>query len=202
MIRSFLSFCLSLFKLASQVRLENIFLRKQVEILARTSTRPRLRRSDWVFFSVITGVFSCWKETLLGFRPETVIRWHRQGFRLFWKWKNRSEAGRPKIPRPKLTWSDRWQTTTLYGAPREFTARCSNWALISQKPLYSVICSRDLKRQPGNAENVLEKPLRRNHLPRLLRCTHRHLQVAPCASVPLPRQKKDHPFQRDRSPDC
>jgi len=55
-----------------------------------------------MFFSVMTDVFSSCKETFLVFRPETVIRWHRQSFRLFWKWKSRSEAGRPKIPQAQI----------------------------------------------------------------------------------------------------
>ena len=83
MIRSFLSFCLSLFKSTSQVRLENIFLRKQIEILTRTATRSRLRPSDRFFFSVMTDFYRSWKETLLIIKPETVIRWHREGFRQY-----------------------------------------------------------------------------------------------------------------------
>ena len=74
MLSSFLSFFLSFLRSTTQVRIENAFLRKQLEILARTSTRPRLRPSDRVFFSVMTDVFSSWKETLLVFSPETVIR--------------------------------------------------------------------------------------------------------------------------------
>ncbi len=96
MIRSFRSFCFSLFKSTSQVRLENIVLRKQLETLTCTSTRPRLRPSDRIFFSVMTHAFTSWKETLLVFRPETVIRWHRQSIRLFWKWKSRKDSPEPR----------------------------------------------------------------------------------------------------------
>ncbi len=99
MLSSFLSFCLRFFRSRIQLQLEIIFLRKQLEILARTSTRPRLRPSDRIFFSVMTDVFSSWKETLLVFKPETVIRWHRQSFRLFWK---SDQAGRPKIPQAQI----------------------------------------------------------------------------------------------------
>jgi hypothetical protein len=56
MLRSFLSFCLSFLRTTTQVRLEHLFLRKQMEILARMSTRPRLRPSDRFFFSVMTDL--------------------------------------------------------------------------------------------------------------------------------------------------
>jgi putative transposase len=119
MIRSFLSFCLSLFKSTSQVRLENIFLRKQLEILARTSTRPRLRSSDRFFFSTMTSVFGSWKETLLVIKPETVIWWHRRSLRLFWKWKSRSGAGSPKIPQEQIDLIKQMANDNpLWGAPR------------------------------------------------------------------------------------
>jgi putative transposase len=99
--------------------MEIIFFRKQLEILARTSSRPRLRPSDRIFFSVMTDVFSSWKETLLVFSPETVIRWHRQSFRLFWKWKSRSEAGRPKIPQAQINLIKQMASDNpLWGAPR------------------------------------------------------------------------------------
>ena len=102
MISSFLSFCLRFFRSRIQLQLEIIFLRKQLEILARTSTRPRLRSSDRFFFSVMTDAFDSWKETLLVLKPETVIRWHQRGFGLHWRWKSRSEPGRPKIPQAQV----------------------------------------------------------------------------------------------------
>ncbi len=119
MLSSFFSFCLRFFRSRIQLQLEIIFLRKPLEILARTSTRPRLRPSDRIFFSVMTDVFSPWKETLLVFRPETVIRWHRQAFRLFWTWKSRSEAGRPKIPQAQIELIKQMANQNpLWGAPR------------------------------------------------------------------------------------
>jgi hypothetical protein len=119
MIRSFPSFCLSFLKTTTQVRLENLFLRKQMEILARMSTRPRLRPSDRIFFSVMTDLFSYWKETLLVFKPDTVIRWHRESFRLYWRWKSRSEAGRPKIPQSQINLIKQMANDNpLWGAPR------------------------------------------------------------------------------------
>jgi hypothetical protein len=51
---------------------------------------------------ILTDLFDSWKEALHIFKPETVIRWHRQSFRVFWKWKGRSTPGRPAIPQARI----------------------------------------------------------------------------------------------------
>lgn len=119
MIRSLLSFCLGYFKSRTQLQLEIVFLRKQLEILARTSRKPRMRPSDRFFFGILTAIFSSWKSTLLIIKPETVLRWHRQGFRLYWRWKSRSALGRPKIPQEQINLIKQIANENpLWGAPR------------------------------------------------------------------------------------
>jgi putative transposase len=119
MLGSFLSFCLRFFRPRFQLQLEIILLQIQLEILVRTSTRLRLRPCDRIFFSVVTDVFSSWEKTLLVFKPETVIRWHRQSFRLLWRWKSRPEAGRPKIPQAQIDLIRQMTNDNpLWGAPR------------------------------------------------------------------------------------
>ena len=150
MLSSFLSFCLRFFRSRIQLQLEIIFLRKQLDILARTSTRPRLLPSDRIFFSVMTDAFSSWKETLLVLRSDPVIRWHRQRFRLLWKWKSRSEAGRPKIPEgPNRSDQADGKRAPLWAAPG-FTESCSSSGLLSQKPQYNDTCPRDSIERHGN----------------------------------------------------
>jgi hypothetical protein len=58
-----------IFQINELLHLKVIFLRKQLEILARTSSRPRLRPSDRIFFNVMTDIVSSWKEALLAFTP-------------------------------------------------------------------------------------------------------------------------------------
>ena len=119
MFRSLLSFCLGYFKSRTQLQLEILFLRKQLEILTRKSPRPRLRPSDKYFFSVLTTVFTSWKNSLLIIKPETVVRWHQRGFRLYWRWKSRSELGRPKIPQEQINLIKQIANENpLWGAPR------------------------------------------------------------------------------------
>jgi putative transposase len=119
MLRSALSFLLSLFKSHTQLHLEVLFLRKQLEILTRTSPKLRLRPSDRFFFGVLTNFFSSWKSTLLIIKPETVIRWHQQGFKLYWRWKSRHKSGRPKIPQAQIDVIRQMASQNpLWGAPR------------------------------------------------------------------------------------
>jgi putative transposase len=119
MIGSLFSFFLSLFKSHTQLHLEMLFLRKQLEIVTRTSPRLRLRRSDRFFIGLLTDIFDSWKDATWIVKPDTVIRWHREGFRLFWRWKGRSEAGRPKIPQTQIDMIKQMAADNpLWGAPR------------------------------------------------------------------------------------
>ena len=119
MVRSLLSFCLGFFKSRTRLQLEIVYLRKQLEILTRTSPRPQFRPSDRFFFSVLTSIFSSWKSTLLIIKPETVIRWHQQGFRLYWRWKSRSALDRPRIPQEQINLIKQIANENpLWGVPR------------------------------------------------------------------------------------
>jgi transposase InsO family protein len=119
MLRSAFSFLLSLFKSHSQLHLEVLFLRKQLEIVARSSPRLKIRPADRFFMGFLTDLYDSWREALLIPKPETVIRWHRQSFRLYWKWKSRPAVGRPKIPRDQIDLIKQMaHDNPLWGAPR------------------------------------------------------------------------------------
>jgi putative transposase len=64
-------------------------------------------------------MFSSWKSTLLIIKPETVIRWHQHGFKLYWRWKSRSALGRPRIPQEQIDLIKQMANDNpLWGAPR------------------------------------------------------------------------------------
>ena len=65
-------------------------------MLKRRRPRPRLNQFDRLFWIILRCVWSRWAEVLVAVKPETVVGWHRAGFRLFWKWQSRAPAGRPK----------------------------------------------------------------------------------------------------------
>ncbi len=70
----------------------------KVAALQHKSKRPRLRKRDRIFWAILSRIWSNWRSALLIVQPDTVVRWHRQGFKLFWRWKSRTgEVGRPKI---------------------------------------------------------------------------------------------------------
>ena len=78
------------------LQLEVLALRHQLQVLERSRARRlRLSQADrllWVWFS---RVWKEWRTALVFVKPETVLAWHRRGFRLFWAWKSRRRLGRP-----------------------------------------------------------------------------------------------------------
>jgi len=76
---------------------ENLALRQQVAVLQRSVKRARLRRRDRIFWVWLSRLWRGWRSSLLVVQPETVLRWHRRGFRLYWRWKSRKRCGRPKL---------------------------------------------------------------------------------------------------------
>ena len=80
--------------------LENLLLRHQLAVLTRpTRTRPRTRLRTWDKLLWVLARRFChgWREHVVFVTPDTVLRWHRQGWRLFWRWKSRSHGGRPHL---------------------------------------------------------------------------------------------------------
>jgi hypothetical protein len=82
----------------ADLTLENLALRQQLVLLRRRSKRPQFSPLDRVFWVWLSQRWARWREALQVVRPETVIRWHRLGFRAFWTWKSRcGRTGRPPI---------------------------------------------------------------------------------------------------------
>ncbi len=106
----------ALFRDRSQLALENLALRQQLAILQLKAPRPRLRRADRVFWVSLARVWDQCRSALILVRPGTVLRWHGQGFRYFWRWKSR---GRPCVSLELTRLIRRMsQENPLWGAPR------------------------------------------------------------------------------------
>ncbi len=86
-----------LVKSKRQVILENAFLRQQVIVLKRQVARPQLTTKDRSLLVLLASRVRDWKNALLVVKPETLLRWHRQGFRLFWRAKSNGQARKPRI---------------------------------------------------------------------------------------------------------
>ena len=76
---------------------ENMFLRQQLIVLERRVIRPHLRQRDRVVLVMLASRLPTWRDALITVKPDTLIRWHRQGFKLFWRMKSRTKQGRPPI---------------------------------------------------------------------------------------------------------
>src|SRR3979490_806897 len=108
------------FKSKSRLEAENAVLRHQLIVLRRKMRgRPRLTNNDrWVFFQIYRW-FPSILQVLTIIRPETLVRWHRAGFRCYWRWKSRPLGGRPQIETELRVLIRRMGVENpLWGAPR------------------------------------------------------------------------------------
>jgi putative transposase len=86
-----------------ELLLKNALLRHQLLLLGRTAKRPRLTAADRGFLVHLASRPRSWADALVIVRPETVLRWHRQGYRLFWRRKSRAGMRPPRIPSETIT---------------------------------------------------------------------------------------------------
>jgi putative transposase len=102
-----------------QLVLENLALRQQLAVFQRSGKVPMLRDRDRMFWIVLKRWLPKWKQALFVVQPETVIGWHRRGFRSYWRRKSASRPGRPCIERRTMNLIRRLsQENHLWGAPR------------------------------------------------------------------------------------
>ena len=119
-------FCFALAVLASpfksklRLEAENAVLRHQLTVLMRRPRgRVRLTNHDRWFFIQLYRWFPAILKVLTIIRPETLVRWHRAGFRCYWRWKSRPRGGRPRIETELRVLIRRMSVENpLWGAPR------------------------------------------------------------------------------------
>ena len=108
------------FKSKSRLEAENAMLRHQLNVLRRRPHgRVQLTNHDRWFFVQLYRWFPSILKVLMIVRPETLLRWHRAGFRCYWRWKSRRRAGRPQIDTELRALIRRMSIENpLWGAPR------------------------------------------------------------------------------------
>jgi transposase InsO family protein len=108
------------FKSRAALDLENLALRHQLSVLRRSVKRPKLTSADRLLWAWLCEVWIDWRSALVIVKPDTVIAWHRKGFRLFWTWKVRhGQPGRPAVPKDVRELIRRMsRDNPLWGAPR------------------------------------------------------------------------------------
>ena len=102
-----------------ELALENLALRQQLAVWKARKPRPRLTTADRMFWILLSRLWRSWRHSLQLVRPETVVGWHRQGFRRYWAWKSRRRLGRPAINADLQDLIRRMSSANpLWGAPR------------------------------------------------------------------------------------
>ena len=107
------------FRSRSDTALEVLALRQQVAVLKRKRPRPKLNARDRLFWTTLRQCWSRWPDVLVLVKPDTVVGWHRAGFRLYWRWRSRPRGGRPKITEEIRALIQRLAQENLdWGAPK------------------------------------------------------------------------------------
>ena len=107
------------FRSRGDTALEILALRRQVAVRKRKRRRPPLNAIDRLFWTVLRSLWSGWREALVIVQPETVIAWHRAGFRLYWRWRARRPGGRPQVTEEIRELIRRWaEENADWGAPK------------------------------------------------------------------------------------
>ena len=97
------------------------YLKSALAVLQRQARwRPRLRPVDRLFWTWLCHLWPGWRRALVIVKPDTVLRWHRRGFRCYWRWKSRPRGpGRPRIPRAvQVLIRQMCHANPTWGAPR------------------------------------------------------------------------------------
>ena len=142
----------SLFKSRRELLLENLALRQQVTMLRQSVKRPRATVADKVFWILFSRYVDGWRKILYSLHPDTVVRWHRQGFRYYWRCKSRGrKPGRPAIDADLRKLIREMQTTNVgWGAsgcgPPESTGSCSNWVSKYHRRQFQNTCGTRINR--------------------------------------------------------
>ena len=107
-------------RMRAALQLEILALRHQLAVLERARPgRLRLTRADRALWACLYRVWREWRSALVIVKPETVVAWHRRGFRLFWHWKSRRHLGRPPVSLEVRTLIRTISVANpLWGAPR------------------------------------------------------------------------------------
>src|ERR1035438_3253188 len=122
-----LGWILSVFRSREDLVLENLALRQQLLALHAKRPRSRLGSIDKLFWVALRSLWTGWKKSLIVVQPETVVRWHRAGFRLYWTWLSRTGPAAGRKPAPPYYQSRHDRRCGPHRRPRTGSAGCHLW---------------------------------------------------------------------------
>ena len=141
--------------------LENLALRHQLAVLQRRAARPKLRPLDRLLWVALARLWPRWREFLVIVKPDTVVAWHRAGFRLIWRWRS-SRGGRPRAPDEVRALVRRLaKDNPRWGAPRIHGELLKLGFRVAQSTVAKWLPPRPA---PGKPPSQAWRTFRRNHL--------------------------------------
>jgi putative transposase len=119
-VYALLGFVAALFRSRASLYLENLALRHQLAVYQQTVHHPRVRPSDRVFWTCLSRLWAGWQEALAFVQPRTILTWHHQRFRDYWRGlSQRGTPGRPAMAKEvRQLIRDMWQANPVWGSPR------------------------------------------------------------------------------------
>src|SRR6202158_3732632 len=134
----------SLFKSRAKLEAEVLILRQQINVLRRQAPkRPHLNNADRFLFVWLSHWFPSVLGAIAIVRPETIIRWHRAGFRAYWRWRSRNRVGRPKVSAELRTLiGEMSRAYAPWGAPRIHRELLKLGSEVAQSTVARYMCRR------------------------------------------------------------
>ncbi len=159
---------------------ENALVRQQLIILRRQVKRPLYRRTDRFLLVLLTRMVRTWKQALFLVQPETLLRWHRDLFRVFWKQKSKVHARKPRLSLETISLIKEMAThNRLWGAERIRGELLKLDIRVSKRTIQKYM--RQIR--PKRAHGQTWKPFLRNHAAEIWACDF--LQVTDLFFRPL-----------------
>jgi hypothetical protein len=148
------------FKTQARLQAEIVLMRHQLNLLPRrVPGKPRLTPADRLLFVWLYRLVPSLLNAAAIIQPDTIVRWHRAGFRSYWRWKSRSRGGRPKVPAEVRNLIRRMSVeNSLWGAPRIHGELLKLGIEVAQ----STVAKYMAKHRPGSGQTW--KTFLRNHV--------------------------------------
>ena len=131
---------------------ENVMLRQQLIVLKRQVKRPQLTHGDRIRLVLLARCTQFWEQALLIVQPDTLLRWHRDLFRRYWRRKSRNQHREPRIPAETIALIRMMaQEDRLWGAERIRGELLKLGVRVSKRTIQKCICPRrvDIRARPG-----------------------------------------------------
>ena len=108
-----------LFRSKPELVAENALLRQQLIVLNRQVKKPRFNSLDRTILVLLSRLNRSWRDAILMVKPQTILRWHRSGYRLFWRFKTKTKAKKPSVATETVSLIRQMaQENRLWGAER------------------------------------------------------------------------------------